>query len=160
MGKYQSRFRRPHFWWIGGEAVIYLFKKFASRLRDPVGRAFERRRQLARKHCYLPHRSHFGARNGCSGLLGCCQCARKSCSGLLRCRRCARNGRSGLSLPRCCRCARKGCSGLLWRRQCPQNGRSRLLWLRQRSQKGCLSPLRCRQRVQSGCSRLLFEITI
>ena len=34
-----------------------------------------------RKHRYLPHGSHFGARNGRSGLPGCCWSALKGCSG-------------------------------------------------------------------------------
>ena len=104
-----------------------------------------------RKHRYLSYASHFGARNGCSGLLGCCQCARRSCLGLLWCRKCAGNGRSGL--PRCCQCARKGCSELLWQCQCPRNGRSRRLCFHQCVQKDCSSPLRCRQCVQ----KLLFQ---
>ncbi len=140
---------------------MYIYSKISLRglgaRSQCVGRAFGRCRQLARKHRYLPHGSHFGARNGCWGLLGCCQCARRSCSGLLRCRQCARNGRSGLL--RCCRCARKGCSGLLWRCQCPQNGRSRRLCFHQCAQKDCSTPFRCRQCVQSGCSRITIQLS-
>ena len=137
---------------------MYIYKNFASRVRRAFARAFGWRRQLARKHNYLPHGSHFGARNGCSGLLGCCWSARKCCSGLLRRHRCARNGPSGL--PRCRQCARKGCSGLLRRRQCAQNSRSGPLWCRQCARKVCSSLLRCCQCTQRGCSSLLFEITI
>ena len=116
----------------------------------------------ARKHRYLPRRSHFGARNGCWGLLGCCQCAPMSCSGLLRCRQCARNGPS--SLPRCCRCARKGCSGLLWRCQCPQNGRSRRLYFHQRSNRlfdpVSVPPVRSKRLFQDHYSKMLVSVTL
>ena len=137
---------------IDRERINISIQKFRFGASGRGRKVFGRTRQLGlRKHRYLPHGSHFGARNGCWGLLGCCQCARRTCAGLLRCRQCARTGRSGL--PRCCRCARKGCSGLLWRCQCPQNGRSRRLCFHQCAQKDCSTPFRCRQCVQSGSSR-------
>ena len=125
-----------------------------------------------RKHCYLPHGSHFGTQNGRSGLPGCCWSTRKGRSGLLRRRQLARKGRSCLlrrrqcarncrfGLPRWRQCARKGCSGLLQRCQCAQNSHSGLLWRRQCAQKACSSPLQCTECAQRGCSSLLCEITI
>ena len=91
---------------------------------------------LARKRCYLLHRSHFGARNGLSGWLrghccfemagrACCGAtsgARNGCSGLPRCRHSVRNGR--LSLHRCHQSARNGRSGMPLCRQSARNGRS------------------------------------
>ena len=133
-----------------------IYTKILVRCYSGLGCAFERRRQLARKHRYLPHGSHFGAPKWPLG--GCCWSARRAVPGLLRRRRCAQNGRSGL--PWCRQCARKGCSGLLRRRQCAQSSRSGPLWCRQCARKVCWSSLQCRQCTQRGCSRLLFEITI
>ena len=126
-----------------------------------------------------------GARNGRSGLPGCCWSARKGRSGLLRRRQCAQNGRSTLS--RACagaagalesavlacfgvasalKMAAQACPTAANALQSAQNGRSSLPRCRQCCRKGWSGLLQycpCRSK-RSGllwcrqCARIFFEL--
>ena len=145
---------------------VYIYTKISVGVLGALGALGASCHCAMQKHCYLPHRRHFGARNGRSGMLCSHSCAQRSRSGLLCGHSSAPKGHLGVlhghnGAPKWHLWpfhghsgSRNGCSGLLCGHSGAQSGCSGLLCCCSDAQNDVQS------HIQGSCSKKLCSVTL